>query len=71
MDPQIGGFNNTNVTSGPIVAADKRTLFVTDFLYTGPSGELQFWAGEHVSPYNDSDKIVVYQNYFPGVVMCL
>lgn len=65
MDPQIGGFNNTNVTSGPIIAADKRTLFVADFLYTGPSGVLQFWAGEHKSPYNDSDKILVYQNNFP------
>ncbi|XP_066148969.1 uncharacterized protein [Euwallacea fornicatus] len=60
MDQQIVGFNSTNITSGPVILVDKRIVYITDFRYFGPHGDgLQFWVGEGISPYNDTEQYPV------------
>uniref|UniRef100_A0AAR5PDQ8 DM13 domain-containing protein n=1 Tax=Dendroctonus ponderosae TaxID=77166 RepID=A0AAR5PDQ8_DENPD len=54
MDPQIEGFNSTNVTSGPIILADKKTLFIPDFRYLGKDDNIEFHALTEDSPYSNS-----------------
>lgn len=54
MDPQIEGFNSTNVTSGPIILADKSTLFIPDFRYLGKDNNIEFHALTEDSPYSNS-----------------
>ncbi|KAL1501735.1 hypothetical protein ABEB36_007011 [Hypothenemus hampei] len=64
MDPQVEGFNNSNLISGPIILADLRTLFIADIRYKGPQNKLDFWVGSDISPYNDSEKQLVYSGVF-------
>ncbi|XP_066261879.1 probable G-protein coupled receptor Mth-like 2 [Euwallacea similis] len=60
MDQQVSGFNSTNITSGPVILVDKRIVYITDFRYFGPHGDgLQFWVGEGISPYNDTEQYPV------------
>lgn len=61
-DPQIRGFNSTKITSGPLVLADKRTLFISNLQYQGSEDVLIFYAGIG-SPYNNQ-KANVAEEYF-------
>jgi hypothetical protein len=47
--PQTFGLNN-EVTSGPVVLVDKKTLFVPNFRYSGDRGEVHFWVGNGSDP---------------------